>query len=135
MSRLDQTLKALDGPVSCELGLADGRQFSLGGAFTEPGCAQGVLLSGERARRAGERDEEEDHPGSIRDVILVDRPVARELRHDQRRHRGREDGARGQQRSDSQPHARTQVNAHRYDAGKGPEHLPTVPRIRGTTAV
>lgn len=56
MSRLDQTLKALDGPISCELGLADGRQFSLVGAFTEPGRAQGVLLSAEGARRAGERD-------------------------------------------------------------------------------
>ena len=56
MSRLDQTLKALDGPVSCELGLADGRQFSLVGAFVEPGRAQGMLLSGDQQRRAGERD-------------------------------------------------------------------------------
>ena len=51
MSRLDSTLKALDGPVSCDLGLADGRQFSLVGAFTEPGRAQGMLLSGVRERR------------------------------------------------------------------------------------
>ena len=56
MSRLDQTLKALDGPVSCELGLADGRQFSLVGAFTEPGSAQGMLLSGDKERRHGEKD-------------------------------------------------------------------------------
>lgn len=56
MSRLDQTLKAMDGPVSCELGLADGRQFSLVGAFTEPGSAQGMLLSGAGERRTEKAD-------------------------------------------------------------------------------
>ncbi len=59
LSRLDETLKALDGPVSCELGLADGRQFSLVGAFTEPGRAQGMLLSGEGERRS---DKDTDSP-------------------------------------------------------------------------
>ena len=60
MSRLDQTLKVMDGPVSCELGLADGRQFSLVGAFTEPGRAQGMLLSG-----VGERRKESDTDSAI----------------------------------------------------------------------
>ena len=60
LSRLDETLKAVDGPVSCELGLADGRQFSLVGAFTEPGQAQGMLLSGE-----GERRQDKDGDTSI----------------------------------------------------------------------
>lgn len=46
LPRLDSTLKAVSGPVSCELALADGRQFSLVGAFVEPGRAQGMLLSG-----------------------------------------------------------------------------------------
>ena len=58
MSRLDRTLKELDGPVSCELGLADGRQFSLVGAFTEPGRAQGMLLSGEGERRRSDKSDE-----------------------------------------------------------------------------
>ena len=53
LTRLDEALKAMDGPVSCELGLADGRHFSLVGAFTEPGRAQGMLLSGQGDRRHG----------------------------------------------------------------------------------
>jgi len=44
VARLDEVLKANDGAVSCALGLADGRRFSLVGAFTDKGAAQGVVL-------------------------------------------------------------------------------------------
>ena len=66
-ARLDEVLKAGEGPVACSLGLSDGRNVQLVGAFHEPGQAQGLLIE------ESEKAREETSPGP--DLTPVFQPI------------------------------------------------------------